>query len=103
VTRVDVRGRFIGEPIEVDTATMVPSGGGGPSCPGSFRWRGRAYHVARVLETGRRLSPDGYVRQHRFRVVTAEGMVCVIACDRKVRRGANPWQMLVVEESLRDR
>lgn len=99
------QGRFIGEPIEVEASSIAPGAlaSGGPACPARFAWRGREYHVARVLETGRRLSPDGYVRQHRFRVVTAEGMVCVIACDRKVRRGANPWQMLVVEESLRDR
>ncbi|HEY8497584.1 MAG TPA: DUF6504 family protein [Limnochordales bacterium] len=101
---MDVKGRFIGEPIEVDPATMVPTAlpGGGPACPGRFRWRGRTYHVARVLEQGRRLSHEGYVRQHRFRVETTDGMVAVIACDRRVKRRVNPWQLLAIEKPSPD-
>lgn len=83
---------------------MVPTGlaGGGPACPGHFRWRGRTYHVARVLEQGRRLSHEGYVRQHRFRVETTDGMVAVIACDRRVKRRVNPWQLLAIEKPSPD-
>ena len=101
---MQVKGRFIGEPIEVDAATIAPGSlaGGGPACPARFRWRGRVYEVARVLETGRRVSPDGYVREHRFRIETTDGLVAVIACDRRVRRRVNPWQLLSLESSPKE-
>lgn len=95
------RDTFIGEPIEVDMSSLAagPMSGGAPACPGAFVWRGREYQVARVLEHGRRMSPDGYVRQHRYRVETTDGCVMVIACDRQLRRGGNPWQLLTVQRS----
>lgn len=94
-----IRGKFVGEPIDVDTRAVAAGAlaAGGPACPAAFVWRGREHRVAKVLEHGRRLSPDGYVRQHRFRIQTTDGLVAVIACDRQVRRGANPWQMLALE------
>ncbi len=89
----------MGEPIDVDPRTMAAGAlaARSPACPGTFVWRGKKHRVAKVLEHGRRLSPDGYVRQHRFRVETTDGLVVVIACDRQVRRGVNPWQMLAIE------
>lgn len=95
-----IRGTFVSEPIDVDPRTVGAGAltAGGPACPATFVWRGKEYQVVKVLEHGRRLSPDGYVRQHRFRIETAEGLVAVIACDRHVRRGANPWQILAIEK-----
>lgn len=97
-----IRGQFIGQPIKVDVTVDARMAAGAlaagvPACPGAFIWRGQKHQVTRVLEHGRRLSPDGYVRQYRFRIETTDGLVAVIACDRQVRRGTNPWQLLALE------
>jgi len=96
------RETFVGEPIIVDVASipLAPLAGGAPSCPTRFAWRGRTYHVAKVLEASKVLrahdSPERYVKVHVFRVQTEEGLEMVIRCDRRVR--GNPWRLYTVLE-----
>lgn len=95
------KAEFIGEPITVDAGSIRPStlGRGAPGCPSRFTWRGREYHVVKVLETSRQLrahdSDETYVRSHSFRVVTAENLEMVLRCDRRV--SGNPWRLFTVK------
>ena len=95
------REQFVGEPITVDAGSIRPStlGRGAPGCPSRFTWRGREYHVVKVLETSRQLrahdSRDTYVRSHSFRVLTEENLEMVLRCDRGASR--SPWRLLTVK------
>lgn len=94
---------FVSEPILVDVASIPVSGlgGGAPTCPKRFVWRGATYHVARVLESSKVLrahdSSETYVKAHAFRVLTEEGLEMVIRCDRQIR--GNPWRLYTLRHT----
>lgn len=71
---------------------------GAPTCPRRFRWRGKEYIVAEVVEQSRQLrahdSRETYVRSHSFRVRTEDGWEMVLRCDRHIR--GNPWRLFTV-------
>ncbi len=100
------REQFVGEPIAIDAGSVRPSalGRGAPGCPSRFTWRGRKYHVVKVLETSRQLrahdSDQAYVRSHSLRVLTEENLEMVLRCYRGVR--GNPWRLLTVKRAEGD-
>jgi len=100
------RERFIGEPIQVDVASIPVAGlsTGAPMCPMRFFWRGKAYRVVQVLERSRQLrahdGPERYVRSHSFRVRTEDGKIMVLRCDRQIR--GNPWRLFTLAEPGED-
>lgn len=87
--------QFVSEPITVDVDSMRRTVlvSGSPDCPRRFCWRGEWYDVVEVLEEWKHATKEGgramgetYVRSHRFRVRTVQGMEAVIYCDRQVSR-----------------
>jgi len=96
---------FVGERIEPLGESMRVSDmvRGQPGVPMRFRWRGREYAVAAVLEswksTGpcRSGSPEQYVREHWYRVRTEEGSEMRLYCDRSKRPGSRrEWRLYTV-------
>ena len=86
---------FVGERIEpvagtFDAARMAAAE---PGLPWEFRWRRRSIRVASVLRTWRDTGPcrhgsgERYVRKHWFEVLTRDGAVMRIYCDRQARGG----------------
>jgi phosphoribosylglycinamide formyltransferase-1 len=103
---------FISEPLTpdagFDTAAMAR---GEPGLPAKFRWRGREYVIAEVLETSREYgdckhgSGERYLRKHCFRVRTAGGDVLRIYFQRSFGR-ARPsvrWWLHSIEKRPLDR
>lgn len=85
--------RFVSERIEplagtFDTGRMVA---GEPGLPQRFRWQGREYEVARVLDTWKSTgdchsgSNERYVRKHWFWIATTDGGEMRLYFDRQPR------------------
>lgn len=80
---------------------------GEPGLPMRFHWRGKEYAVAEVLEKWKTTGPchhgsdEQYVRQHWWRVLTEDGLIMELACDRQKRRGRPrpEWRLLSVQSS----
>lgn len=99
--------RFVSEAIEpeagaFDAAAMAT---GEPALPARFRWRGRDYEVAEVLERRRELTPpsfesDRYLRKHWFRIRTRCGAVMRIYFQRRAKdvRGGKRWWLYTIDE-----
>lgn len=100
--------RFVSEAIQPviatsDTARMAL---GEPGLPAEFAWRGRSIRVAEVLRSWRTTgpcrhgSPEKYVRKHWYELLTTEGAVVKIYCDRQPRGGrhAARWWLFSVSE-----
>jgi phosphoribosylglycinamide formyltransferase-1 len=98
--------RFVGEAIEpvastFDAARMASAE---PGLPGEFVWQGETFAVAAVLRTWRDTGPcrhgsgERYVRKQWFEVVTRDGAVMKIYCDRQARGGrrAARWWLFSV-------
>jgi phosphoribosylglycinamide formyltransferase-1 len=98
--------RFVSEQIEplggsFDTGRMAM---GEPGLPQHFRWRGREYEVASVLERWktsgdcRSGSPERYVRKHWFCIRTTNGDEMRIYFDRQARSGtkADRWWLATI-------
>ncbi len=98
---------FISEPITPD-GSFDPTGmaSGEPGLPGRFRWRGREWIVAGVLETSREYgdckhgSGERYLRRHCFRLRTTDGHVLRIYFQRSFGRGrpSARWWLRSIEE-----
>lgn len=99
--------QFVSEAITVDVESMRVStlASGAPCCPRRFSWRGQWYEVVEVLAVwkatqneGGRASGETYVRSHRFRVLTAEGLEAVIYCDRQISKNKKTgWWLYTVK------
>lgn len=100
--------RFISEAIEpvastFDAARMAAAE---PGLPGAFVWRGETFTVAAVLRTWRDTGPcrhgsgERYVRKHWFEVVTRDGAVMKLYCDRQARLGrhASRWWLFSIAD-----
>lgn len=99
--------KFVSEPITVDVNTMhgMAVAAGAPDCPRRFLWRDEWYDVTQVLQVWKHTSSEGramgetYVRSHRFRVLTAQGIEAVIYCDRQISRTKKSgWWIYTVRE-----
>lgn len=100
--------RFVGEAIEPVVSTFDASrmANAEPGLPAEFVWRGEAFAVAAVLRTWRDTGPcrhgsgERYVRKHWFEVVTRDGAVMRIYCDRQARGGrqASRWWLFSISE-----
>jgi hypothetical protein len=85
--------QLVSEAIEPDLEAPVDFHyrAGDPVLPGRFRWRGREYAVAAVVEAWRELSegsramPDRYVRRHWYRVRTTDGSEMKLYVERRGR------------------
>ena len=84
-------GRFVSERIEPVSHTIGSAGviRGEPGLPEVFRWRGKEYAVARVLESWKDTSAckhgggEQYVRKHWFRFDTADGCEMTVYFERQ--------------------
>lgn len=98
--------RFVSEPIAVDIDSMDRKVlvSGSPDCPRRFLWRDTWYDVVEILQEWKHVAKEGggasgetYVRSHRFRVRTVQGIEAVIYCDRQVsKRKKSGWWMYSV-------
>lgn len=101
--------QFVSEPITVDVNSMSRTVlvSGSPDCPRRFSWRGQWFDVVEVLEEWKHVAKEGgratgetYVRSHRFRVRTAQGIEAVIYCDRQVsKKKKSVWWMYSVRDN----
>ena len=98
---------FISEPITPDASfDPLAMARGEPGLPEKFRWRGREWIVAEVLETSKEYgdckhgSGERYVRRHCFRIRTTEGHVMRVYFQRTFgrARAAARWWLQSVEE-----
>ena len=86
---------FISEAIQpkagsFDTSAMSR---GEPGVPNEFTWRGRAFVVAKVIETWKTSSPERgemYLRRHWFRFETTSGEQMVLYCQRQAKNAKRP-------------
>jgi len=99
--------RFISEAIEPIAGEFDPAAmaAGEPSLPARFRWRGREYEVAELLESRRELTPrsfeeDRYLRKHWFRIRTRCGVEMNLYFQRRSRdvRGGKRWWLYTIVE-----
>lgn len=99
---------FIGEAIEPVPGTQDTRGmsRGAPGLPQRFRWRGREYAVAAVLETWKETgdcthgSGEQYVRRHWFRIRTTSGEEMRLYFERRARSSRERkkrWWLYAVE------
>ncbi len=98
---------FISEPITPDASfDPLTMARGEPGLPGKFRWRGRDWIVAEVLETAKEYgdckygSGERYVRRHCFRLRTADGHVMRVYFQRSFgrARASARWWLQSIEE-----
>jgi len=101
---------FVSEPIEpvagaFETAAMTR---GEPALPGRFKWRGRQYSTAEVLETWKQTGPcrsgggEQYLRKHWYKIRTGEGPVMTMYFERQARsksRSKARWWLYAVEDA----
>ena len=100
---------FVSEPItpleaSFDTAGMAR---GEPGLPRKFRWRGREFTVAEVLEQAKQYgdcahgSGERYVRRHAYRIRTTEGQIMRVYFQRSFGRGRvttkGRWRLQQIE------
>jgi hypothetical protein len=99
--------RWISESIEpvLDDVADEPFVVGEPVLPRRFRWRGRDFSVAQVLEAWKELGPaeggDRYLRKHWYRIRTGDGVEMKLYFERKARSRAQAkrrWWLFSVEE-----
>lgn len=94
--------RFVSEPLVPDPAAIDMTGmaAGVPGLPRRFTWSGRVHEVDRVFEQWResgpehgRRGPDAqiYLRRHWWRIVTLDGLVMRIYCERQARTRRRWW------------
>jgi len=101
-----MRETFIGEavtPVDGSFSTSAMATGK-PGLPQRFSWRGRNYSVAHVIEEWKRSgdchhgSGERYVRQHWFRVRTAESIEMKIYFERQRRSSeGSRWRLYSVQ------
>ena len=98
---------FISEPITPDASfDPLAMSRGEPGLPEKFRWRGRDWIVAEVLETSkgygdcRHGSGERYVRRHSFRLRTTDGHVLRVYFQRSFgrSRASARWWLQSIEE-----
>jgi hypothetical protein len=98
---------FISEPITPDASfDPLAMARGEPGLPERFRWRGREWIVAEVLETSKEYgdckhgSGERYVRRHCFRLRTTNGHVLRIYFQRSFgrARASARWWLQSLEE-----
>ena len=85
--------RFVSEALTPFGRSLQASAmaAGLPGLPEGFRWRGREYGIAEVLEQWRELSPcrngspERYLRKHWYRLRMADGSVMNVYFERQPR------------------
>lgn len=102
---------FISEPIKpvagtYDTGKMAS---GEPGFPAAFSWRGKAYHLKKIISQWRKATPcqhgsgEMYVRKHFFKIETESGDIMTLYFDRQVPRGGKAhdarWWLLSKEKT----
>jgi len=98
---------FISEPITPDVSfDPLAMSRGEPGLPAKFRWRGRDWIVAEVLETSKGYgdckhgSGERYVRRHSFRLRTTDRHVLNVYFQRSFGRARKTarWWLQSIEE-----
>ena len=99
---------FISEPIKVDTDSMSTEtlAKGAPACPQKFWWHEKEYRVEKLLDSWRKITPEGgrkdaekYVRSHYFKIKTTRNEIMTIYCDRKItRKRKTGWGLFTIEQ-----
>jgi hypothetical protein len=88
---------FLSEPIDVDpgTADVRAMARGEPGLPTGFRWRGRHYQIAGVIETWKSNADagegKGYLRRHWYKVLATSGEVFTLYCLRRTTGRKHQW------------
>lgn len=98
--------RFVSEPImpragAFDAAAMAR---GEPGLPAEFTWRNQQYVVAKVLNTWKTSTAESgrlYLRRHWYRILTADGRIMTLYCQRQTQNPRNPkarWWLYSIAE-----
>jgi hypothetical protein len=90
-----MREEFVSEAIVPAPGSGDPAAmsRGEPGLPSDFTWRGKSYHVARLVSTWKTSTPDRgemYLRRHWFAIETISGERMTLYCERQAKSGTSP-------------
>ncbi|NLX06151.1 MAG: cytoplasmic protein [Phycisphaerae bacterium] len=99
---------FVSEAIEpiAGTANAAAMTRREPGFPARFRWRGREYRLAQVLETWKQDGPcrngsrEMYLRKHWYKIRTEDNLIMSVYFERQARgggQGKKRWWLFTVD------
>jgi phosphoribosylglycinamide formyltransferase-1 len=105
----DTHAEFVGEALKpvAGAADAAGMSRGEPGLPKRFTWRGREYHVTRLLKTWKTSGPcrngssEVYLRRHWYTIETDPPATLTIYCDRQAKDRRKPKARWWVFTSLR--